>query len=208
MAALPDFIRLINKKLIMKRLAIFASGSGTNALNIIDHFSTSKTAKVTGVFVNNPEAYVIKRVAGTGVDVVIFDRADFYTSEKVLRLLEEAKTDLIVLAGFLWLVPSDIISAYRGSIINIHPALLPDFGGKGMFGDRVHRAVIESGRRKSGITIHWVNEHYDSGDIICQKECEVLVNDTPESLAARIHQLEYRFFPVAIENILAGKSGC
>lgn len=192
----------------MKRLAIFASGSGTNASNIIDHFSTSKTAKVTRVFVNNPEAYVIKRVAGTGVDVVIFDRIDFYSSGKVLHLLEEAKTDLIVLAGFLWLVPSDIIAAYQGRIINIHPALLPDFGGKGMYGERVHRAVIDSGMKKSGITIHMVNEHYDSGDIICQQECEVLENDTPESLAARIHKLEYKFFPAAIENLLTGKRGC
>jgi len=192
----------------MKKLAIFASGSGTNALNIINHFSTSKSAIVTTVFVNNPEAYVIKRVAGTGVDVVIFDRNDFYGSDKILSHLLDSDVNLIILAGFLWLVPSDIISAFRGRIVNMHPALLPDFGGKGMYGDKVHRAVIAKGMKKSGITIHYVNEHYDSGDIICQKECDVYETDTPESLASRIHELEYTFFPIAIENLLAGKAGC
>jgi len=192
----------------MKKLAIFASGSGTNALNIINHFSTSKSAIVTTVFVNNPEAYVIKRVAGTGVDVVIFDRNDFYGSDKILSHLLDSDVNLIILAGFLWLVPSDIISAFRGRIVNIHPALLPDFGGKGMYGDKVHRAVIAKGMKKSGITIHYVNEHYDSGDIICQKECDVSETDTPESLASRIHELEYTFFPIAIENLLAGRAGC
>jgi phosphoribosylglycinamide formyltransferase 1 len=192
----------------MKKLVIFASGSGTNALNIINHFSTSKTAIVTTVFVNNPEAYVIKRVAATAVDIVIFDRNDFYNSGKILKHLKDSDISLIILAGFLWLVPPDIIGSFRRRIINIHPALLPDFGGKGMFGDKVHQAVIASGRKKSGITIHYVNEHYDSGDIICQKECDVLETDTPESLAARIHKLEYIWFPLAIENLLSGKACC
>lgn len=192
----------------MKKIAIFASGSGTNALNIINHFSTSKTAIVSAVFVNNPEAFVIKRVAETKVETVIFDRTDFYSSGRIFSLLKQSGTDLIVLAGFLWLVPSDIISAFRGRIVNIHPALLPDFGGKGMYGDKVHRAVLESGMKKSGITIHYVNEHYDSGDIICQKECDVFESDTVETLASRIHNLEYTFFPLAIENLLRGKPGC
>lgn len=192
--------------MIMKRIAVFASGSGTNAANIISYFSTAKTAKVTAVYVNNPEAYVIKRVNGTGVDTVIFDRHDFYESGVVLERLQKREPDLIVLAGFLWLIPEDIIAAFRGRIVNIHPALLPDFGGKGMYGDRVHAAVIAAGLSSSGITIHYVNEHYDSGDIIFQKECEVLPGDTPETLAARIHQLEYRYYPAVIEELLTAPS--
>jgi phosphoribosylglycinamide formyltransferase 1 len=192
----------------MKKIAIFASGSGTNALNIINKFSTTKTAKVVTLYVNNPEAYVIKRVAGTGVNIVIFDRHDFYNSDNVLESLLKTEIDLIVLAGFLWLVPEKIIVAFRDRIVNIHPALLPDFGGKGMFGVRVHKAVLESGKRKSGITIHYVTEHYDSGDVICQKECEVLENDSPETLAQRVHELEYRFYPEVIESIISGKAGC
>lgn len=190
----------------MKKIAVFASGSGTNASNIISYFSTVKTAKVTAVYVNNPEAYVIKRVEGTGVDIMIFDRHDFYESGNVLERLQKTETDIIVLAGFLWLVPADIIVAFRGRIVNVHPALLPDFGGKGMYGNRVHAAVIEAGVSRSGITIHYVNEHYDSGDIIFQKECEVLHDDTSDTLAARIHQLEYRYYPAVIEELLTAPS--
>jgi phosphoribosylglycinamide formyltransferase 1 len=193
--------------MVMKKIAIFASGSGTNALNIISYFSTAKTAKVVAVFVNNPKAYVIKRVMVTGVETVIFDRHDFYETGAVLEKLRKSETDLIVLAGFLWLVPSDIIVAFRGRIVNIHPALLPDFGGKGMYGERVHAAVIASGTSQTGITIHYVNEHYDSGDIIVQKECAVLPDDTPDSLAARIHQLEYSYYPVVIEGLLTNSCG-
>jgi len=192
----------------MRNLAIFASGSGTNAENIINHFSTSKIAKVTTVFVNNPEAYVIKRVEATGVKIVIFDRNDFYTTETVLDTLLEFDISHIILAGFLWLVPSNIISSFSGRIINIHPALLPDFGGRGMYGNKVHKAVIEAGKKKSGITIHNVNEQYDSGDIICQKVCEVLPSDSTDTLAARIHELEYKYYPLAIENWLSGTRGC
>jgi phosphoribosylglycinamide formyltransferase 1 len=190
--------------MVMKKIAIFASGSGTNASNIISYFSTVKTAKVTNLYVNNPEAYVIKRVMGTGVETVVFDRHDFYDSCNVLERLQERETDLIVLAGFLWLVPASIIAAFRGRIVNIHPALLPDFGGKGMYGARVHSAVIAAGFSRSGITIHYVNEKYDSGDIIFQKECEVLPDDTPDTLAARIHQLEYSHYPAVIEGLLTG----
>lgn len=191
----------------MKKIAIFASGSGTNASNIISYFSTVKTAKVEAVYVNNPEAYVIKRVKGTGVETVVFDRHDFYESGVVLERLQKTETDLIVLAGFLWLVPAEIIVAYRGHIVNIHPALLPAFGGKGMYGDRVHAAVIAAGLSRSGITIHYVNEKYDSGDIIFQQECEVLPGDTPETLAARIHQLEYKYYPAVVEGLLSGPTG-
>jgi phosphoribosylglycinamide formyltransferase 1 len=186
----------------MKNIAIFASGSGTNAFNIIQYFSTVKTAKVTIVLVNNPEAYVIKRVKDTGVEVVIFDRNDFYVNGRVLDILRKREIGLVVLAGFLWFVPENIIDAFRGRMVNIHPALLPDFGGKGMYGDRVHTAVINSGARCSGITVHYVTEQYDAGDIIFQKECEVTDHDTPATLAARIHELEYHYYPAVIESLL------
>lgn len=187
----------------MKHIAVFASGSGTNAENIIRYFSTRKNVKVTSVFVNNPHAGVIERVKGSGTEIVLFDRAGLYDTRFVTGKLAELNTDLIVLAGFLWHLPALITGAYEGRIVNIHPALLPAFGGKGMYGDRVHRAVIESGSDISGITIHYVNEIYDAGDIIFQAECPVLPGDTPEVLAARVHALEYIHYPVIIEELLS-----
>jgi phosphoribosylglycinamide formyltransferase 1 len=189
----------------MKRIAILASGSGTNAENIIRYFSTGKTAKVVRVFVNKPDAFVIKRSTKLGIPVSVFDRNDLYGTGKVLDDLKREGTDMIVLAGFLWHIPDSITGEYRGRLVNIHPALLPDFGGRGMYGDRVHRAVIESGRKVTGITIHFVNEEYDSGDVIFQAECEVKSDDTPETLAARVHELEYRFYPDIIEKLLKGE---
>jgi len=186
----------------MKNIAIFASGSGTNAENIIRHFSTRKSAKVVAVFVNNPQAGVIKRVTGTGTGVIVFDRAGLYESGMVMERLTEMGVDLIVLAGFLWHIPAPITVRYEGRLVNIHPALLPGFGGKGMYGDRVHRAVIDSGSDKTGITIHYVNEVYDAGDIIFQAECPVLPGDTPQTLADRVHALEYRYYPTVIEEII------
>lgn len=187
----------------MKKIVIFASGSGTNAANITGYFSTAKTAKVVSTFVNNPEASVIKRVTDLGVDVFLFDRDDLYVNGKVAARLSELDPDIVVLAGFLWHIPDAITSFYKGRLVNIHPALLPEFGGKGMYGERVHRAVIEAGRKKSGITIHYVNERYDEGDIIFRAECDVLEDDTPATLAARVHELEYRFYPAIIEKLLS-----
>ena len=158
----------------MKLITILASGTGTNAENIIKYFSNDKKAKVTLVLSNKPQAEVLKRAAALGVDAFFFDRSQFYDSHIVLRILQERGTDLLVLAGFLWYIPEHIIEAYRGRIINIHPALLPRFGGKGMYGDRVHQAVLEAGCTESGITIHHVNEQYDAGDIIFQAKCPVL----------------------------------
>jgi len=189
----------------MKRIAIFASGSGTNAENIIRYFSTGKTAKVVRVYVNNRDAFVIKRSTDLGIPVSVFDRNDLYGTGKVLADLRNNEIDLVVLAGFLWHIPDSITSAFRERLVNIHPALLPDFGGKGMYGDRVHRAVIESGRKESGITIHFVNEEYDSGDVIFQAGCEVKSDDTPETLAAKVHELEYRYYPVILEKLLRGE---
>jgi phosphoribosylglycinamide formyltransferase-1 len=186
----------------MKNIAIFASGSGTNAENIIKYFSNKKTANVKLVLSNNPDALVIKRAEALNVPVVVFDRNDFYRSEKVLATLVQNKTDLIVLAGFLWLVPKNIIDTFPDRIINIHPALLPLHGGKGMYGDAVHKAVIECRESHSGITIHYVNRHYDSGDVIFQAKCEVEPGDTPAMLASKVHELEYRHFPPIIEEVI------
>lgn len=186
----------------MKNIAIFASGSGTNAENIIRYFSNRNSAKVVLVLSNRREAGVLKRAEALGINTFFFDRKDFYNSGSVLNHLIQNKIDFIVLAGFLWLVPDDIIKLYEGRLINIHPALLPDYGGKGMYGDKVHSAVILSNDKESGITIHYVNHRYDEGDIIFQAKCKVEPSDTPESLASRIHALEYKYFPEVIEKLI------
>ena len=188
----------------MKHISILASGNGTNAENIIRYFSNDKNAQVTLVLSNKPQAKVLERAAELGVDAFFFDRTQFYETGEVLMMLRRRETDLVVLAGFLWLVPEDVIDAFRGRIVNIHPALLPRFGGRGMYGDRVHRAVLDAGCSESGITIHYVNEHYDSGDIIFQAKCPVLPGDDVNSLASRVHELEYVHYPRVIENLVEG----
>ncbi len=186
----------------MRNIAILASGSGTNAENIIKYFSNRISARVTLVLSNRSEALVLKRAAAQNVKSIFFDRSDFYSSGKVLDLLLSESIDFIVLAGFLWLVPENILQSYEGRIINIHPALLPRFGGKGMFGDKVHKSVIESHEQESGITIHYVNRFYDDGNIIFQSKCRVDASDTPESLAAKVHALEYEHYPKIIEDLI------
>lgn len=186
----------------MKNIVIFASGAGTNAENIIRYFSNEKKAKVVLVLSNKPQAKALERAAALGVDVFFFDRRQFYETEEVLFILQRRNIDLIVLAGFLWLVPSRIIEAYKGRIVNIHPALLPGFGGLGMYGDRVHKAVLDSHCTESGITIHFVNQHYDSGDIIFQARCPVLPGDDADTLASRVHALEYEHYPAVISSII------
>ncbi len=188
----------------MKHISILASGAGTNAENIIRHFSNDNNAKVTLVLSNKPQAKVLERAAALGVDSFFFDRSQFYETGEVQMMLQRKHTDMLVLAGFLWLVPGQLIETFRGRIINIHPALLPRFGGKGMYGDRVHRAVLDAGSTESGITIHYVNEHYDSGDIIFQARCPVLPGDDVQSLAARIHALEYEHYPAVISRLIDG----
>lgn len=186
----------------MKNIVIFASGAGTNAENIIRYFSNEKKAKVVLVLSNKPQAMVLERAAALGVDSFFFDHKQFYETEEVLFTLQRRNADLIVLAGFLWLVPSRIIEEYKRRIVNIHPALLPHFGGKGMYGDRVHRAVLDAGCTESGITIHYVNERYDSGDIIFQAKCPVLPGDNADTLATRVHALEYEHYPVVISKLV------
>ena len=180
---------------------MFASGSGTNAQNLIEHFNKTFDKRVVLVLSNNPEAYVLERAVRLGVPARVFSREDLKTG-RVLRILQENAVDFVVLAGFLWLIPAEITAAYRNRIVNIHPALLPKYGGKGMYGLHVHEAVLENGENESGITIHYVNEKYDSGDIIFQARCPVMPDDTPERLQERVHRLEYEHFPKVVEMLL------
>jgi phosphoribosylglycinamide formyltransferase-1 len=186
----------------MRNIAIFASGSGTNAENIIRYFSNKNSAKVSFVLSNKRQALVLKRAEALNIPATFFDHNDFYVTGVVLDYLASYKIDFIVLAGFLWLVPGNIIEKYQGRIINIHPALLPGYGGKGMYGDAVHRSVIANHDPESGITIHYVNKMYDEGDIIFQARCRVDPDETPESLAQKVHKLEYIHFPRIIEDLV------
>ena len=186
----------------MKKLAIFASGNGTNAQNIVEYFRDDPKAEVVLILTNNPGAGVLRRAEKSGVPVMVFDREQLYATGEVLRKLEEHDIDLVVLAGFLWRVPEDILGRFRDRIVNIHPALLPKYGGKGMYGDRVHEAVKASGDKETGITIHYVNENYDEGRIIFQAGCSVEEDDTPDDIAGKVHELEYRFFPKVIGEVL------
>jgi phosphoribosylglycinamide formyltransferase 1 len=189
----------------MIRIAIFASGSGTNAENIVQSFKTHSEIRVELILTNNSSAYVIERSKSMGIDCVIFTREDLNKNKTVENLLQERKVDWIILAGFLWLIPASLIQKYPDRIINIHPALLPAYGGKGMYGQFVHEAVIANGESKSGITIHLVNEEYDKGIILYQAECDITKDDTSDSLAKKIHQLEYTYFPRVIEKAILGE---
>lgn len=187
----------------VKKIALFASGSGTNAQAIIQYFADNKFIKVDSLWSNNPRAYALERARDYGIESFVFDRRQFYKSEEVVEILKSRKIDLIVLAGFLWLVPENLIDSF--SIINIHPALLPKYGGKGMFGMKVHQAVVENKDSETGISIHIVNQNYDEGEVIFQAKCKVLPADRPEEVAEKVHQLEHRHFPAVIEKYLLGK---
>jgi phosphoribosylglycinamide formyltransferase-1 len=184
----------------MKLIAIFASGSGTNAQKIIEYFSTSKEVIVDSLWSNNDNAYALIRAEKLGVETFTFEQEEFYRSNEILDKLFDRRIDMIVLAGFLWLVPQNLTELF--TVVNIHPALLPKYGGKGMYGMNVHKAVLASKDKESGITIHRVNKNYDEGDIIFQATCPVMPGDTPETLAARIHVLEHEHYPRVIEEIL------
>ncbi|MEM8895227.1 MAG: phosphoribosylglycinamide formyltransferase [Bacteroidota bacterium] len=184
------------------RVAIFASGSGTNAECIVNYFKGHNQIEVSIILSNKPDAYVLQRAADLNVPSHVFGRQELYESEELINFLSERNIDAIVLAGFLWLIPASLIKNYLNKIINIHPALLPAFGGKGMYGERVHRAIIKNGEWRSGITIHLVNERYDEGAILLQADCKVSSVDTPGSLAQKIHQLEYKHYPNVIEDYL------
>lgn len=188
----------------MKKIVVFASGSGTNAENIIKYFSATKTGVVTNVFTNNANAKVIERAKKHQIPTEIFNKQDLYEG-KVLHEIDKIKPDLIVLAGFLLKFPQNIIEAYPDKIINIHPALLPKYGGKGMYGMHIHKAVVENNEKETGITIHYVNENYDEGNIIFQQRVVLTENDTPDDVAAKIHDLEQEYFPLIIEKLLTAK---
>ncbi|MEI8006532.1 MAG: phosphoribosylglycinamide formyltransferase [Bacteroidota bacterium] len=190
----------------MANIAILASGSGTNAQRISEYFSNDPLIRIRLILSNNPEAYVLTRALNLGIPSHVFSRKTFYETNETGDLLIKNDISFIVLAGFLWLLPSSLLGMYPGRIINIHPALLPKYGGKGMYGGKVHKAVIEAGEPESGISIHYVNEKYDEGDVIFQARCPVMPGDTPESLAARIHELEYRYYPEVIEKVVTGLS--
>ena len=183
----------------MKKIAVFASGSGSNAENIFRHFEGSDVARVELILTNRADAGVLERAIRLGVDTKVFGRDAFYDSDDVVGLLHAYGIDYVVLAGFLWLVPENLVRAYGGRMVNVHPALLPRHGGKGMYGDRVHKAVVEAGDIRTGITIHKVNEAYDSGDVIAQYSVAVEPGDTPERVAEKVHALEYEYFPKVIE---------
>jgi phosphoribosylglycinamide formyltransferase 1 len=185
-----------------KRIAIFASGSGSNAQKIFEYFKDSDIAEVSCVLTNKKEAYVIERAALFNIPVLVFSRKECYETNILVEYLKEKKIDLIVLAGFLWLVPENIIHEFPNRIVNIHPALLPKYGGKGMYGSFVHQAVIENKERESGITIHFANLQFDEGEIILQGTCEVTPDDTVETLAKKVQKLEHELYPKAIENII------
>ncbi|MFM7216454.1 MAG: phosphoribosylglycinamide formyltransferase [Bacteroidota bacterium] len=187
----------------MKRIFLLASGSGSNAEAIVRHFSGSDRVEVAGIATNNPKAGVIERAARLGVPCQVFDRTYFRDPEGLLKLLQTSHTDLLVLAGFLWLVPEHIVHAFPGRILNIHPALLPEFGGKGYYGQHVHEAVIAARKVMSGITIHQVNEQFDEGAIVFQAACHVAKEDSPQTLATKVHALEHKFYPVVIEKYLS-----
>ena len=186
----------------LKNIAVFASGSGTNAENLVRYFKDSEVARVKTILANKPDAYVLERAKNLNIPSLVFDKAMFRETGEVLKYLKDENIDVVVLAGFLWLVPIDIINEFRGRIINIHPALLPKHGGKGMYGERVHQAVIDEGDKESGITIHHVNEKYDEGNIIFQAKCQVEPGDTAETLAGKIHKLEYEHFPAVVEKLI------
>jgi len=187
----------------MNKIAIFASGSGTNAENIIKTCKENKKIEISAIFSNNKDAYVIQRALNHNIKHYIFSRTEFYNSEKILDQLKEDNIDFIVLAGFLWLIPEYLINNYNNKIINIHPALLPKYGGKGMYGMNVHNAIIENQETESGITIHYVNKEYDKGNIIFQAKCKVLPGDTAEDVAKKVHELEYAHFPRIINEVVS-----
>ncbi|WP_033563131.1 phosphoribosylglycinamide formyltransferase [Sphingobacterium sp. SYP-B4668] len=185
-----------------KRIAIFASGSGSNAQKIMEHFKYSDTAEVALVLSNNPESYVLQRADNFEIPSHVFDKQDFFQTDDVVKLLKNLEIDLIVLAGFLWLVPDNLLKAFPNKIINIHPALLPKYGGKGMYGDRVHKAVLAAKESEHGVTIHFANEHFDEGEIIYQARFKVEPEDTLEIIKFKGQQLEHLHYPKVIENLL------
>ena len=185
-----------------KRIAIFASGSGSNAQKIMEHFKRSNDVEVSLILTNNSDAFVLQRADNFEIPSHIFGKKEFYESDKIVNLIKNLNIDLIVLAGFLWLVPQNLLKSFPNKIINIHPALLPKYGGKGMYGDRVHLAVLESKESESGITIHFVNSEFDEGEIIHQSKFKIEKGDDLKMVKFKVQQLEHQHFPKVIESLL------
>ena len=190
----------------MKRIVIFASGSGTNAENIIKYFKQSTIATVVQVLTNKQHAKVLERANNLKINSLYFNKKDFEEDDTILNILKK-EADYIILAGFLWRVPLKIVEAFPNKIVNIHPALLPKYGGKGMYGMNVHKAIVHNKEQETGITIHYVNENYDEGAIIFQEKVSIELNDTPEMVATKIHELEYEYFPKVIEQVILQSNG-
>ncbi len=186
----------------MKRIALFASGSGSNAEKIAQYFAGNADVEISLVLSNNPKAGVIERMRPLHIPVLLFDRHTFYETERITDILQKQSIDLVVLAGFMWLMPGGLVRAFPDKIINIHPALLPKFGGKGMYGHYVHEAVVANGETESGITIHYVNERYDEGTPIFQATCALSLADTPDDVARKVQQLEHEHFPRVVASVL------
>ncbi len=184
------------------QIAIFASGAGSNAKKIIDYFKNSECIKIRLIVCNNPKAGVVDIAFQEDIPILLIERGHFFRGDAYISTLKEKEINFIVLAGFLWKIPQSLVAAYPNKIINIHPALLPKYGGKGMYGHFVHESVIANGEKESGITIHYVNEYFDEGSPIFQATCPVLPTDTPDTLAARIHELEHIHFAKVIESIV------
>lgn len=189
----------------MKRLSIFVSGNGTNLQRIADYFSTNPDVEIVNVVCNNPQAYSIERAKRLGIPLRMINKEEF-KSEAFVEEMKELNVDLIVLAGFLWKIPEALVKAFPKRIVNIHPALLPKYGGKGFYGEHVHEAVVAAKEPYSGITVHYVNEIYDSGEIILQAHVALDEKETPDSLAAKIHRLEQAYFPVTIDYVLGSQN--
>ncbi|MES2418459.1 MAG: phosphoribosylglycinamide formyltransferase [Bacteroidota bacterium] len=185
-----------------KRIAIFASGSGSNAQKLMEHFKRSTEVEIALVLTNNVDAYVLQRADSFEIPSHIFDRQEFYHTDNIVDLLKNLDIDLLVLAGFLWLIPKSLLNAYPGRIINIHPAILPKFGGKGMYGDHVHKAVMQSMESEGGITIHYVNENYDEGEYIYQAKYRIDKGDNLEMIKFKGQQLEHLHYPRIVESII------
>jgi len=186
----------------MTRIAIFASGSGSNAQNIHEYFQGNSDVEISLILANKADAYVLERAKNMNVPSFVFTNKELQNTNIVIDKLSEYKIDFIVLAGFLLKIPSSLISAFPNKIVNIHPALLPKFGGKGMYGMHVHEAVVENKEKETGITIHFVNENYDEGQIIFQDRFDVAENDTADDVASKIHELEYKHFPRVIGEVI------
>ena len=189
------------------RIAILASGSGSNAENIFNYFSQREDIQISLIISNREEAYVHQRAKRLGVPSLFMSKPELSDTDSVLSVFRKYKIDFVVLAGYLLRIPDGLIKAYPNRIINIHPALLPKFGGKGMYGEKVHLAVVEAGERESGITIHYVNENYDEGNVIFQVKCPVLESDSPDEVALKVHELEYKYFPSVIDQVIRREFG-